>query len=86
MANRRQYTQEVKLEILQQLRDKSVVQVAKEKNLHPMVIYKWKREHEINPVRAFAGHGKICKLEAEIANYQRLVGKLCAQNDFLKKM
>jgi len=29
-----------------------------------MLIYKWKKEHEGNPTKSFAGHGNICKLGA----------------------
>ena len=85
MVKRRYFKREFKLQILEELGNKPVAQVAKENNIHPMTIYKWKKEHEANPSKAFAGHGKICKLEAEVVNYQRLVGKLCAENEFLKK-
>lgn len=85
MVKRRNFDREFKLQILQQLGSKSVAELGKEYNIHPMMIYKWKREHEESPTKSFAGHGKICKLEAELENSQRLVGKLYAQNEFLKK-
>jgi len=62
MAKRRYFTREFKLQILEQLKSKSAAEIAKENNVHPMMIYKWKREFEVNPAKAFAGHGKICKL------------------------
>ena len=74
------------MQIIEQLQNKPISELAKEHNIHPTLIYKWQREHELNPARAFAGHGKICKLESEVANYQRLVGKLYAEIDFLKKV
>lgn len=85
MAKRRKFTRDFKLQILEQLKNKSVVEIVKETGIHPMMIYRWKKEFETNPAKAFAGHGNICKLEAEVADYQRLVGKLYAQNEFLKK-
>lgn len=85
MAKRRYFTREFKLQILEQLKSKSVVEIVKETGIHSMMIYRWKKEFEINPAKAFAGYGNICKLEAEVADYQRLVGKLYAQNEFLKK-
>lgn len=85
MAKRRNFTREFKLQILEQLKNKSVVEIVKDTGIHPMMVYRWKKEFETNPVKAFAGHGNICKLEAEVADYQRLVGKLYAQNEFLKK-
>ena len=85
MVKRRNFKREFKLEILRQLSTKSVAEIAKENNIHPKIIYKWKDEFEKNHGRAFAGHGKICKLEAELAQSQRLVGRLYAQVDFFKK-
>jgi len=86
MVKRRYFNREFKLQILEQLKSRSVAELAKESNVHPIMIYKWKREFEANPGKAFAGHGKICKLEAEVANYQKLVGKLYSELEFLKKV
>lgn len=86
MVKTRYFKREFKLQILEQLKTKPVTEIAKEFNIHPSTIYNWKNEFQANPKKAFAGHGKICKLEAEVANYQRLVGKLYAQIDFLKKV
>lgn len=86
MAERRYFKREFKLQILEQLKSKSVAEIAKEHNIHPIMIYKWEKEFQANPKKAFAGHGKVCKLETEVANYQRLVGKLYAEIDFLKKV
>ena len=85
MAKRRQFTRKFKLQILEQAKSRPVSELANEHNIHTNMIYKWKSEFEANPGRAFAGQGKICKLEAEVENYQRLVGKLYAQIEFLKK-
>lgn len=85
MTKRRYFKREFKLQALEQLKSKSAAEISKENNIHPMMIYKWKQEYDANPAKAFAGHGKICKLEAEVSNYQRLVGKLYAEIEFLKK-
>ena len=85
MAKRRYFKREFKLKLLEQLKSRSVAELAKENNVHPIMIYKWKKEFEANPKKSFAGQGKICKMEIELANYQRLVGKLYAEIDFLKK-
>lgn len=86
MAERRYFKREFKLQILEQLKSRPVAEIAKEHNIHPVLIYKWEKEFQANPKKAFAGHGKVCKLEAEVAHYQRLVGELYAQVDFLKKV
>lgn len=85
MVKRRYFKREFKLQILNQIKDKPLAEVAKENDIHPIMIYKWKREFEANPSKAFAGNGNVCKLEAELAQYQQLVGRLYAQNEFLKK-
>lgn len=85
MVKRRYFKREFKLQILEQLKSKSATEIAKENDIHPVMIHKWKQEFEANPAKAFAGHGKLCKLESEVSNYQRLVGKLYAEIEFLKK-
>ena len=85
MSKRRYFKREFKLQMLNLIKDRSLAEVAKENEIHPIMIYKWKREFETNPSNAFAGNGNTCKLEAELAQYQQLVGRLYAQNEFLKK-
>ncbi|HII16493.1 TPA: transposase, partial [Candidatus Woesearchaeota archaeon] len=48
MVKRRNFKREFKLEILRQLSTKSVAEIAKENNIHPKIIYKWKDEFEKN--------------------------------------
>lgn len=86
MAKRRKYSRKFKMSLIEQSKVRPVTELSKEHNIHPTVIYRWKKEYEINPIRAFAGHGKICKLESKVAQYQQLVGKLYAEVDFLKKI
>jgi len=85
MRYRRTFTREFKLSILRELESKSAAQVCREHNLHPVLICKWKRDYEKNPSEAFSGHGNMWKEEAKIAEYERLIGQLCAENAFLKK-
>lgn len=86
MIKRRAFSREFKMGILNELENKTVAQAAKEHNIHPMAVYSWKREYGKNPAKAFAGHGTVCKLESELAQYQRMVGKLYAEVEFLKKV
>ena len=85
MIKRRYFKREFKLQLLEQLKNKSATEIAKENNIHPIMLYKWKQEYAANPSKAFAGHGRLCKLESEVEGYQRLVGKLYAQVEFLKQ-
>jgi len=49
------------------------------------MLSKWKREYKENPGTAFSGNGKISKPEAKLAETERLIGQLYAENAFLKK-
>jgi len=50
------------------------------------MLSKWKREYKQNPGAAFIGNGKISKSEAKLAETDRLIGQLYAENAFLKKV
>jgi len=83
---RRRFSREFKLRVLRELEGgKSVAQVCREHDLTRFLVSRWRREYDENPGAAFAGNGKTCKDEARIAELERLVGRLCAENDFLKR-
>lgn len=50
------------------------------------MLSKWKREYKDNPGTAFIGNGNIGKLEAKLAESERLTGQLYTENAFLKKV
>jgi len=85
MRQRRKFTREFKLSILSELGVKSAAEISREHNLHPVLINVWKKQYHKNPEKAFSGQGNLWKPEAEVAKYERLVGKLYAENEFLKK-
>lgn len=85
MGKRRIFTQEFKLGILRELEMKSTAEVCREHNLHSVLVHRWKREYESSPSEAFSGRGKTWKENGKIAHYERLIGQLYAQIDFLKK-
>lgn len=49
------------------------------------MISRWKLEYRKNPESAFNGNGNIYKEVAKNQELERLVGKLYAENEFLKK-
>lgn len=85
MRRRRNFTRDFKLSILSELSIKSTAEVCREHNLHPVMVHLWKKQYRENPEKAFSGQGNLWKPEAEVAKYERLVGKLYAENEFLKK-
>jgi transposase len=83
---RRIYTRDFKISLLRELEaGKNLAQLSRENNIHPTMISRWKQEYEKNPDNAFSGNGNTYKEAAQIAELERLVGKLYSENDFLKK-
>jgi transposase len=65
--------------------EKSLAQVSRENGIHPSLVVKWKKEYLANPENGFSGNGWIYKEQARMAELERLVGRLYAENEFLKK-
>jgi transposase len=83
---RRQFSQEFKLQILSEIESgKTIAQVARENQIHPITIGKWRKEHQSYGSKAFAGNGNTYKLEARIAELERVLGQTTMENAFLKK-
>lgn len=82
---RRTFTKEFKQGILRQLAHQSVAEVCREHDLLPTLVNRWKREQEDYPDSAFKGRGNMFKLESQLADRERLIGQLYAENALLKK-
>ena len=83
---RRRFTREFKLEILREIEaGKSIAHAAREPELHPNLITRWRNLQADYARQAFAGNGNPYKQEARIAELERLVGRLALENDFLRK-
>ena len=83
---RRRHTREFKISIIRELESgKNLAQLSRENNLHPTMISRWRLEYRKNPESAFNGNGNAYKEAARIQELEGLVGRLYAENDFLKK-
>ena len=86
MCIRDSYTREFKIAVVRDIETgKSLAQVSRENGIHPSLIVKWKTEYFENPEKAFSGNGRVYKDQARMAELERLVGRLYAENEFLKK-
>lgn len=86
MKTRRQYTRDFKIAVVREIETgKSLAQVSRENGIHPSLIVKWKKEYFENPENAFSGNGRVYKEQARVAELERLIGRLYAENEFLKK-
>jgi len=84
---RRRFTREFKLEIVREVEaGKAAAQAAREHELHPHLITRWRSEFAKYAEKSFAGNGKQYKEEARIAELERMVGRLAMENEFLKKV
>lgn len=83
---RRKYTREFKISLIRELESgKNLAQLSRENNLHPTMISRWRLEYQKDPDSAFSGNGNTYKEAARNQELERLVGKLYAENEFLKK-
>ena len=84
---RRQFTKEVKLEVLREVEaGLSMAEASRRYEVHPNLVRKWRELYRENGDRAFAGHGRVYREEAKIASLERKIGQLTMENDFLKKL
>ena len=85
MGSRRSFTKELKQSVVQQLDSSPPAEICREHDIHLNMLYRWKKEYELDPYEAFKGNGKLWKEDAKIAQYERLIGQLYIEIDLLKK-
>ena len=86
MGIKRRFSKEFKLSILKELETKRLVEVSRAHNIAPSTVSGWRKDYEANPKEAFSGQGNIWKEDARLAEKDRLIGQLYAENAFLKKV
>ncbi|RJS83422.1 transposase [Methanophagales archaeon] len=83
---RRTYTRDFKISVIREVEmGKTLAQVSRENEIHPSLVVKWKKEYFRGPENAFRGNGRAYKEQTRMAELERLVGQLYAENEFLKK-
>ena len=83
---RRKFTRELKLQVVREVEaGKPVAQAARESDIHPTQIIKWRQLHRQYAEQAFAGNGHGYRDEARAAELERMVGQLTMENAMLKK-
>ena len=84
--NRRTFSRDYKIGILREIRNGTKqAEVCRKYDIHPVMVNRWRKEYETYPDTAFKGKGNLYKEDARIAELERLVGRLYAENAFLKK-
>jgi transposase len=83
---RRRFTREFKLQVGREVEAGTTpAQAAREYQVHPTLIVRWRKEHLQYAEQAFTGNGRLFKDEARIAELERLLGQLTMENALLKK-
>ena len=87
MGTRRQFSREFKLEAVRLVKDRgvSVLQAARDLDVHENVLRKWVRELAADPHQAFPGKGVMKPEQAEIDRLKKENAKLRMERDILQK-
>ena len=86
MKRRRTYMRDFKISVIREVESgKTLAQVSRENEIHPSLVVKWKKEYFRDPENAFRDNGRAYKEQARMAELERMVGQLYAENEFLKK-
>ena len=85
---RRRFTPAFKIQVVREIEaGKPVAVAAREHQLHPNLIYRWKRKYRDGGPNAFApAVNPAPNDEAKIAELERLIGQLTIENSFLKNV
>jgi transposase len=72
--NRRRFTGEFKPQVVREIEaGKPLVQAAREHQIHPTMLLRWRKEHLRHAEQAFSGNGHLYKAEARIAELERRI-------------
>jgi transposase len=63
---------------------KTPAQAARESQVHPTAIVRWRKEHFQYAERAFTGNGHRYKDDARVAESERMLGHLTMENALVK--
>lgn len=87
MGTRRQFSREFKVEAVKLVKERgvTVLQAARDLDVHENVLRKWVRELASDPQQAFPGQGVMKPEQAEIERLRKEVAKLKMERDILKK-
>jgi transposase len=85
-AVRRKFTKEFKEEAVRRLGlGASLAEVARDCEVNPNVLHRWRRELDDFGGRAFAGNGQRRADDSKMAELERKVGRQALEIDFLRR-
>src|SRR6266567_1975844 len=85
VKSRRVFTREFKLAAVKELQSgKPLGYVARQLEVNPNTLHRWRREFKEQPTKAFSGQGRRVLAESREAELERKIGQMTMENDFLK--
>jgi len=60
--------------------------VARQLEVNPNTLHRWRREFKEQPTKAFSGQGRRLLAESREGELERKIGQLTMENDFLKRL
>ncbi len=85
-VKQRRFSKEFKLHVIREVEaGKPAAQVARQYQLHPNLISRWRAQHQAYADEAFAGPGKAYTDKARAGMLERKIAVLEAENSLLKK-
>jgi transposase-like protein len=87
VKSRRVFTREFKVAAVKALASgKPLGSVARQLEVNPNTLHRWRREFREQPTQAFSGQGRRLLAESREAELERKIGQMTMENDFLKKL
>jgi transposase len=87
VKSRRVFTREFKLAAIKELESgKPLGYVARQLEVNPNTLHRWRREFREQPMKAFSGQGRRVLAESREAELERKIGQLTMEKDFLKRL
>ncbi len=88
--DRRKFSREFKIRVVEAYESGvSAVELSRQFEIHPNVVYAWSREYRQDPAKAFQrgeDQNDPSRIdEQRIAELERMIGRLALENEFLKK-
>jgi transposase-like protein len=86
VKSRRVFTREFKLAAVKELESaKPLGYVARQLEVNPNTLHRWRREFKEQPTKAFSGQRRRILAESREAELERKIGQMTMENDFSKK-
>jgi transposase len=85
---RKKFSREFKIKVVEAYESGvSAVELSRQFEIHPNVIYAWTREYRRDPANAFGSAGTDVRGDSDkrVAELERMIGRLALENEFLKK-